>query len=96
MSGTQGVQTVLFISSSSLRVNLQQVSDNQGSYLGYQTSDSASSSKFPYLALLVALVSHSSNFHNWPLFALLVALLSHRSNLQDWPLLALLVTLVLH
>ena len=47
---------------------------------GYQTSDSASSSKFHHLALLallallVALVSRSSNFHHWPLLALLVAL----------------------
>ena len=44
---------------------------------GYQTSDSASSSKFHHLALLallVALVSHSSNFHHWPLLALLVVL----------------------
>ena len=41
---------------------------------GYQTSDSASSSKFHHLALLVALVSCSSNFHHWPLLALLVAL----------------------
>ena len=41
--------------------------------LGYQTSDSASSSKFHYLALLVALVSYSSNFQHWLLLALLVA-----------------------
>ena len=32
--------------------------------LGYQTSKSASSSKFHHFALLVALVSHSSNFHH--------------------------------
>ena len=45
--------------------------------LGYQISDSASSSKFHHLALLVALVSHNSNFHHWPLLALLVALVLH-------------------
>ena len=39
---------------------------------GYQSSDSASSSKFHHLALLVALVLHSSNFHHWPLFVVLV------------------------
>ena len=44
---------------------------------GYQTSDSASSSKFHHLALLVALVSHSLNFHHWPLLALLVELVLH-------------------
>ena len=44
--------------------------------LGYQTRDSASSSKFHHLALLVVLVSHSSNFHHWPLLALLVVLYS--------------------
>ena len=38
---------------------------------GYQTSDSASSSKYHHLSLLVALVSHCSNFHHWPLLALL-------------------------
>ena len=38
--------------------------------LGCQTSNSASSSKFHHLTLLVALVSHSSNFHHRPLFAL--------------------------
>ena len=42
---------------------------------GYQNSDSASSSKFHHLALLVALVSHSSNFHNWPLLALFMVLM---------------------
>ena len=36
--------------------------------------DSASSSKFYHLALLVALVSHSSNFHHWSLLALLAVL----------------------
>ena len=41
---------------------------------GCQTSNSASSSKFHFLVLLVALVSHSSNFHHWPL---LVALVLH-------------------
>ena len=53
---------------------------DQWSYLGWQTSDSASSSKFHHLALLallVALVSSSSNFHHWPLLALLVALVLH-------------------
>ena len=47
--------------------------------LGCQTSDSASSSKFYHLALLVelVLVSHSSNFHHWPLLALLMALVFH-------------------
>ena len=48
--------------------------------LGYQKSDSASSSKFHHLALfalLVALVSCSSNFHHLPLLALLVALVLH-------------------
>ena len=30
---------------------------------GYQTSDSASTSKFHHMALLVVLVSHASNFH---------------------------------
>ena len=49
----------------------------QWSYLGCQNSDSASSSNFHHLALLVALVSHSSNFHHWPLLALLVALVLH-------------------
>ena len=50
----------------------------QWSYLGYQNSNSASSSKFHYLAflaLLVALMLCSSNFHHWPLLALLMALL---------------------
>ena len=42
--------------------------------LGCQTSDSASSSKFHHLALLVALVSRSPNFHHWPLLALLMAM----------------------
>jgi len=45
----------------------------QWSYIGCQTSNSASSSKFHHLALLalfVVLVSCSSNFHNWPLLAL--------------------------
>ena len=46
----------------------------QWSYLGCQTSDSASSSKFHHLVMLVELVSHSSNLHHWPLLALLVAL----------------------
>ena len=41
--------------------------------LGCQTSDSASSSEFYHLALLVVLVSHSSNFHHWLLLALFVA-----------------------
>ena len=50
---------------------------NQLSYLRYQTINSASSSNFHHLALLVALVSHSSNFHQWPLLALLVALVLH-------------------
>ena len=45
--------------------------------IGCQTSDSGSNSKFHHLALLVALVSHSSNFHHWPLLALLVALVLH-------------------
>ena len=45
--------------------------------LGCQTCDSASSSIFHHLALLVALVSYSSNFHHWPLLALLVALGLH-------------------
>ena len=44
---------------------------------GYQTSDSASSSKFHHLDFLVALVSQNSNFHYWPLLALLVALALH-------------------
>ena len=44
---------------------------------GYQTCDSASSSKFHHLASHVVLVSHSSNFHHWPLLALLVALVLH-------------------
>ena len=64
----------------------------------YQTSDSASSSKFHYLALLallVVLVSFSSNFHHWPLLALLVALVSYSSNFHHC-LLALLVALVMH
>ena len=39
-------------------------SSGKRSYLGCQTSDSASSSNFHHLALLVALVSHSSNFHH--------------------------------
>ena len=41
---------------------------------GYQTSDSASSSKFHNFDLLVALASHSSNFHH---LALLVVLVLH-------------------
>ena len=48
-----------------------------------QKSDSASSSKFHHLALLVALVSHSSNFHHWPLLALLVALVLHKGDSAD-------------
>ena len=47
---------------------------------GYQTSDSASSSKFHHLALvalLLALVSCSSKCHHLPLLALLVALVLH-------------------
>ena len=55
--------------------------------LGYQTSNSASSSKFHHLAklaLLVALVSHSSNFHHWPLLALLVALVLHQGDSVDF------------
>ena len=43
--------------------------------LGYQTSNSASSSKFHYFALLfllVALLSHSSKFHHLALLAMLV------------------------
>ena len=32
--------------------------------LGYQNSDSASSSKFHHMALLEVLVLHSSNFHH--------------------------------
>ena len=46
----------------------------------YQTSNSASSSKLHHLALLallVALVLHSSNFHYWPLLASLVTLVLH-------------------
>ena len=50
---------------------------HQWSYIGCQNSDSASSSKFHHLALLVVLVSHSSNFHHWHLLALLVALVKH-------------------
>ena len=46
----------------------------QWSYLGCQKSNSVSSSKFHHLALLVAQVSRSSNFHHWPLLALLVVL----------------------
>ena len=56
--------------------------------LGYSTSDSVSSPKFDHLALLVALVSFSSNFHHWSLLALLVALVSQSSNFHHWPLLA--------
>ena len=41
---------------------------------GYQTSDSVSSLKLNHIALLVALVSCSSNFHHWLLLALLVEL----------------------
>ena len=44
---------------------------------GYQTSDSASSDKFQHLALLVVLVSCSSNFYHWPLLPLFVALMLH-------------------
>ena len=50
---------------------------SQWSYLGCQTSDSASSSKFQHLALLVALVSNISNFYHWPLLPLLVELVMH-------------------
>ena len=52
--------------------------------LGYQTSDSAISSKFHHLALLamlLALVSHTSNFHNW---ALLVTLVLHWCDSADF------------
>ena len=42
--------------------------------LGCRTSDSASSSKFHHLALLV---SCSSNFHHWPLLSLFVVLVLH-------------------
>ena len=45
---------------------------------GCQTSDSVSSLKFHQLALLVALVLRSSNFHHWPLLALLVAEVLHQ------------------
>ena len=48
--------------------------------IGYQTIDSARSSKFQHLSLLalpVTLQSHSSNFHHWPLLALLVVLVLH-------------------
>ena len=41
---------------------------NQWSYLGCQTSDSASNSKFHQFTLLVALVSYSSNFYHWHLW----------------------------
>ena len=46
----------------------------------YQTIDSTSSLKFHHLALLallVVLVSCSSNFHHWSLLALFVALVLH-------------------
>ena len=45
--------------------------------IGYKTSNSASTLRFHHLsllALLVAVVLHSSNFHHWPL---LVALVLH-------------------
>ena len=61
---------------------IQTVCSHQWSYLGCQNTDSASSSKFhhlAFLALLVALVSHSSNFHH---LALLVALVL-RSDSSD-------------
>ena len=48
--------------------------------IGYQTSNSVSSLKFHHfalLALLMALVSCSSNFHHWHLLALLLALVLH-------------------
>ena len=45
---------------------------------GYQIINSPCSSKFRHLALLVTLVSHSSNFHHWPLLALLVVLVTQR------------------
>ena len=51
--------------------------------LGYQTSNSASSSKFHHLALLVALVLCSSNFHHLPLLPLLVALVLHYGDSAD-------------
>ena len=53
---------------------------SQWSFLGCQNSDSASSSKLHHLtllALLVELVSYSSNFQQWPLLALLVVLVLH-------------------
>ena len=46
------------------------ITPRQWSYLGYQNSDSISSSKLHHMSLLVALVSHSSNFHHWHLCAL--------------------------
>ena len=52
--------------------------------LGCQSSDSASSSKLNHLlAMLVALVSHSSNFYHWPLFPLLVELVLHLGDSAD-------------
>ena len=49
---------------------------------GYQTSDSAVVQNFS-TALLVALVSCSSNFHHWPLLALIVALMLHLGDSAD-------------
>ena len=49
----------------------------------YQTSNSAHSSKFHHLALLVALVLCSSNFYHCPLLTLLVALVLHKGNSAD-------------
>ena len=45
---------------------------------GYQIINSACSSKFRHLALLVVLVSPILNFHHWPLLALLVVLVTER------------------
>ena len=50
---------------------------------GCQDSDSASSSKIHHFALLMALVSHSPNFHHWPLLALFVALVLHWGDSAD-------------
>ena len=51
---------------------------------GCQTINSASSSKFYHLALLVVLVSCSSNFQHWPLLALFVALVLHKGDSADF------------
>ena len=60
-------QLFLLVSTEQQQQDIRNCLSTNDLTLGYQTSDSASSSKFHNLALLVVLVSRSSNFHHWPL-----------------------------